>query len=103
MAAPAQINTLRATDFPRGLADKGSVDKLFQILNPFLQQVGQTTTAGTSLGANIDGQGATAAIPKGTAWRQMTLGAKFAPFVTSNPWREPSYKVENGRVTCAAW
>jgi hypothetical protein len=56
MAAPAQVNALLAADFPKGLADRASTDKLFQILNPFLRQVGSVTTQGTSLGQNVDGQ-----------------------------------------------
>lgn len=58
MAAPAQIGTLRSTDFPNGLASKADLEKLFQILNPFLQQAGAVTAKGTALGQNIDGHAA---------------------------------------------
>ncbi len=56
MAAPATTNTLRETDFPDGVSSKKDAAKLFQILNPFLAQTQVVTTAGTSLGQNVDGQ-----------------------------------------------
>lgn len=98
MAAPSQINTLRAEDFPDGIGTKSTADKLFQLLNPFLQNVQQTTTAGTALQSNIDGQFAQADIPVGSGWRPMTLTSPFAGN-SLTPWPQPSYRVDGtGRV-----
>jgi len=100
MAQPSQINALRATDFPKGIPDKATADKLFQILNPFLQNVGQTTTAGTALQTNIDGQFAQAKIAASSAWLPMTLTSPFTgnPFT---PWPQPGYRVDGtGRLWC---
>ena len=40
------FSTLRSTDFPSGLTDKDSLDRLFQILNPLLSQLQTITTQG---------------------------------------------------------
>lgn len=98
MAQPSQINALRATDFPKGIPDKATADKLFQILNPFLQNVGETTTAGTALQTNIDGQFAQAKVQAASAWLPMSLSSPFAGNAFS-PWPQPSYKVDGtGRL-----
>ena len=73
MSAPAQVNTLRSTDFPNGLTDKASLDRLFQILNPFLQQVAGTTAKGTSLKQQIDGQAATFTFLAGPTFSPLTI------------------------------
>lgn len=99
MAAPSQINTLRAEDFPKGLQDKGQVDKLFQILNPFLQNVQTTTTAGTALLTNLDGQFVQADLPKGSGWQTMSLTSPFETFATGASWPQPAYRIDGtGRL-----
>jgi hypothetical protein len=98
VAAPAQINTLRATDFPKGLASKSDVDKLFQVLNPFLQQVGSTTAKGTALGQNIDGQLATISVQTPASdWIALTYTAPWVDFNASNA---AGYRVD---ATGTAW
>ena len=92
MAAPAQINTLRAADFPNGLTSKGDADKLFQILNPFLQQTGAITTKGTSLGQNVDGFFATVQVTTPSDdWADLTLQAGWTAF---NAVERPQYRID---------
>lgn len=76
MSAPAQINTLRATDFPNGLATKADVDKFFQFLNPFFAALATAAAHGTSLGDNLDVQIASFSFTAATTFSPLVVRLK---------------------------
>lgn len=65
---------LRSNDFPRGLATPQDVQKLGNLLNPYLQALKKLNTNGVNIGANLDAQTVTfQVVTPSTDWTDLAL------------------------------
>ncbi len=78
MSAPLTLRSIRPQDFPNGIQDASSVQRLGNLIAPMLAQLKTLSTNGVSISQNLDAQMLSFSVTTpGTDWIQVSGGIGF--------------------------